>query len=794
MKNKNYTTNSTSNQDNSFTDFSIREELDKYFFYWRWFIVSALVCLVVAFLYLRYATPIYSASTTILVKDEKKGGLASEFSGLSEIGLLGKAKSNVDNEIEILKSRTLIEKTIKELRLNYIYIKEGIVKAPEIYNGSEIIIDFTSNVSEELTKVKKFKIEGVSNTQFKLIDGLDKELGNYSYNQTISLADGKLTVIKNPRSNSKTSYKDFSILCQIYPVHQVVSKYTKGLGVNLVGKNTSVLVLSFQDAVPQRAEDFLDALVTIYNNEAIADKNLVSEKTRAFIAQRLQLITDELTVVEKDVESFKKSNKLTDIPSEAEMYLENSSLYEKSIIDTQIQQNVVSSIINFFKKSNTTDLIPSNLITGESEANSLIAQYNKLVLERNKAAKGATDLNPIVVNLDQQIKSLKANVSQSLQRLQSNLEIKRNNLNNQDNMLAGKKRAVPTLERQFRVIDRQQRVKEELYLYLLQKREETALSLAATENNAKVIDAARASVTPVSPKKMMILLIAVIIGLLIPFVVIYLNDLLNTKIKTRLELDKRLQIPFLGDIPRSESHEEMMNTNSRSSSAEAIRIVRTNLEFMLSKVAPGRAKTVFVTSTIPGEGKTFVSVNVAGTIALSGKKVLLVGLDVRNPKLAEYLPINPKGVTNYLSGKENNLKDLITPLKNYKNFDVLSSGIIPPNPVELLMDDRITKMFDELKSLYDYIIVDTAPVSLVTDTILVANNADAFIYVVRANYLDRRMLRVPEMFYNEKKLPNMSMVLNDTKLTNKGYGYGYGYGYGNEQETKKPWYKSLFGI
>lgn len=794
MEKNNYHTDSTSNQDSFSPDFNIREELDKYLFYWRWFIVSALACLVVAFLYLRYATPVYSASTTILVKDDKKGGLASEFSGLSEIGLLGKAKSNVDNEIEILKSRTLIEKTIKELRLNYIYIKEGIVKAPEIYNGSEIIIDFTSNVSEELTKVKKFKIEGVSNTQFKLIDGLDKELGNYSYNQTISLADGKLTVIKNPRSNSKTSYKDFSILCQIYPVHQVVSKYTKGLGVNLVGKNTSVLVLSFQDAVPQRAEDFLDALVTIYNNEAIADKNLVSEKTRAFIAQRLQLITDELTVVEKDVESFKKSNKLTDIPSEAEMYLENSSLYEKSIIDTQIQQNVVSSIINFFKKSNTTDLIPSNLITGESEANSLIAQYNKLVLERNKAAKGATDLNPIVVNLDQQIKSLKANVSQSLQRLQSNLEIKRNNLNNQDNMLAGKKRAVPTLERQFRVIDRQQRVKEELYLYLLQKREETALSLAATENNAKVIDAARASVTPVSPKKMMILLIAVIIGLLIPFAIIYLNDLLNTKIKTRLELDKRLQIPFLGDIPRSESHEEMMNTNSRSSSAEAIRIVRTNLEFMLSKVVPGKAKTVFVTSTIPGEGKTFVSVNVAGTIALSGKKVLLVGLDVRNPKLAEYLPINPKGVTNYLSGKENNLKDLITPLKNYKNFDVLSSGIIPPNPVELLMDDRITKMFDELKSLYDYIIVDTAPVSLVTDTILVANNADAFIYVVRANYLDRRMLRVPEMFYNEKKLPNMSMVLNDTKLTNKGYGYGYGYGYGNEQQNKKPWYKTLFGI
>lgn len=794
MEKNNYHTDSISNQDSFSPDFNIREELDKYLFYWRWFIVSVIIALVLGFVYLRYSTPIYSATTKILVKDEKKGGLASEFSELSEIGLLGKAKSNVDNEIEILKSRTLIEKTVKELRLNYIYIREGIVKTGEVYKDSDVIIDFTSSLSYDKVKTKKIKIEGVSSSKFNLFASDDKKIGTYNYNQTISLSDGKLTVVKNPRVNSKTNFSEFSIVCIVYPVQKITPKYTNELGVSLVGKNTSVLELTYKDAVPKRAEDFLNALVAIYNNEAIADKSLISEKTSNFIAKRLQLITDELTVVEKDVESFKKSNNLTDIPSEAEMYLENSSMYEKSIIDTQIQQNVVASIINFFKKSDTSDLIPANLITGESEANNLIEQYNRLVLERNKVSKGATDLNPIVANLDQQIRSLKVNVSQSLQRLQSNLEIKRRNLNNQDNLISGKKKEVPRLERQFRVIDRQQKVKEELYLYLLQKREETALTLAATENNAKVIDAAKASDLPVSPKKTMILFLSMIIGLLIPFAIIYLNDLLNTKIKTRLELDKRLQIPFLGDIPRSESHEEMMNTNSRSSSAEAIRIVRTNLEFMLSKVASGRAKTVFVTSTIPGEGKTFVSVNVAGTIALSGKKVLLVGLDVRNPKLAEYLPINPKGVTNYLSGKENSLKELITPLKNYKNFDVLSSGIIPPNPVELLMDDRITKMFDELKSLYDYIIVDTAPVSLVTDTILVANNADAFIYVVRANYLDRRMLRVPEMFYNEKKLPNMSMVLNDTKLTNKGYGYGYGYGYGNEQETKKPWYKSLFGI
>jgi tyrosine-protein kinase Etk/Wzc len=787
-----YSTDLSSEQDNFVADFSVREELDKYLFYWRWFVFSVLVALLIGFIYLRYATPIYSATTTVLVKDDKKGGLASEFSGLSEIGLLGKGKSNVDNEIEILKSRTLVEKTVRALRLNYVYIREGVVKAPEIYTGSEVIIDFTSNLPEDKTKTKKFKIEGVSATQFDLFGGDSNKLGTFNYYQTIPLKDGKLTVVKNPKADVKTDFNDLALVCLVYPVSKVVPRYTAGLGVALVGKNTSVLNLTFQDAVPQRAEDFLNTLVTLYNNEAIADKNLVSEKTSNFIANRLQLITEELTVVEKDVESFKKSNNLTDIPSEAGMYLENSSLYEKSIIDTQIQQNVVASIINFFKKSSTTDLIPANLITGESEANNLIEQYNKLVLDRNRVAKGATDLNPIVANLDQQIRSLKANVSQSLMRLQSNLEIKRRNLNNQDNLLSGKKKEVPTLERKFRVIDRQQKVKEELYLYLLQKREETALTLAATENNAKVIDAAKASGTPVSPKRTIILLLSVLLGLLVPFVIIYLNDLLNTKVKTRFELDKRFQIPFLGDIPRSESHEEMMNTNSRSSSAEAIRIVRTNLEFMLSKVPSGKAKTIFVTSTIPGEGKTFVSVNIAGTIALSGKKVLLVGLDIRNPKLAEYLPVNPKGVTNYLSGKDQNLNDLITSLKNYKNFDVLSSGIIPPNPAELLMDDSIIEMFDELKSRYDYIIVDTAPVSLVTDTILVANNADAFVYVVRANYLDRRMLNVPAMLYNEKKLPNMSVVLNDTKITNKAYGYGYGYGYGASVKKVQPWYERFF--
>lgn len=772
-------------------DFNLREELDKYFFHWRWFLLSIVLMLTAGFLYLRYAVPVYSASTTILVKDDKKGGLASEFAGLSEIGLFGNSKSNVDNEIEILKSRTLIEKTIKELRLNYTYIKQGHVKSAEIYNGAEIIIDFKSNLSEAETKKIKFRIEERATNKFELFSDNDSSIGVFSYGQNIKLPKGDLIVIKNPKIKSQDSEEKYDLICIVYPVRDLSNKYMSALSVSPVSKNTTVVDLKFLDVVPNRAEDFLNALIAIYNNEAIEDKNLVSEKTFKFIAKRLELITEELTVVEKDVESFKRSNNLTDMPAEAEIYLQNESAYEKNIIETQIQQNVVKSIIDFFKKSNNSDLIPNNLIIGEGEANRLIEQYNQLVLQRNRLAKGATDLNPALQSVNQQIASLKTNVMQSLLRLQDNLNIKRGNLNNQDALISNKKEKVPGLEREFRVIDRQQKVKEALYLYLLQKREETALSLAATENNAKVIDVARVSENPVSPKKTLILLACIVLGLLIPFGIIYLSDLLDTKIKTRLDLDKRLIIPFLGDIPKSDSHNEIISANSRTSSAEAIRIVRTNLEFILSKTKKDKGKTIFLTSTIPGEGKTFVSVNLAGTIALSGKKVILVGMDIRNPKLGEYLPINPIGVTNYLATPDSNLKDYISTVPNFKNFDVLHSGAIPPNPAELLMDEKVNKMFDELKSTYDYIVVDTAPVSVVTDTILIATNADAFIYVVRANYLDRRMLRIPEMLYNERKLPNMALVLNDTKMSNKGYGYGYGYGYGATDESSKKWWQSL---
>jgi capsular exopolysaccharide synthesis family protein len=451
-------------------------------------------------------------------------------------------------------------------------------------------------------------------------------------------------------------------------------------------------------------------------------------------------------------------------------------------------------MLDFLKKSTNADLLPANIISKEGDAGNLINSYNQLILERNRILKSATLANPTVVTLDQQIASLKSNVAESLSRMQTSLNIQKRNLKGQEGLLDSKIGKIPVQERQFRVIARQQKVKEELYLYLLEKREETAISLAATAPNARVIDAAKASIIPVSPKKNIIYLAALLLGLLIPFGIIYIKDLLDTKVKNRLDITDKFNIPFLGDIPKSLTPNEIIDTTSRTSTAEALRIVRANLDFMLNQVPEGRAKSIFLTSTISGEGKTFLSVNLASIFAHSGKKVLLIGMDIRKPKLNEYIGITKtKGLTDYLSSKNEPISDFITKYKGYKNLDVLLAGSIPPNPTELLMNTKVDELFAQFKKDYDFILVDTAPVSLVSDTLIVAKYADTFVYVVRANHMDKRMLSIPDILHKENKLPNMAFILNDTEIT-KGYGYGgYGYGsYGYGIREKKPWYKEIF--
>ncbi len=787
--------NNNSFNDDIENDFDLKSFSDKYLIHWKWFGLGVGISLILAFLYLRYTIPQYQASTTILVKDEKKGGMLSELSAFADIGgIAGGMKSNVDNEIEILKSRTLVENTIKKLNLNVSINFKGKIVDKELYSQAPIKVTLVNPENQFYKSKMNLNYTELTSDTFELkSDLLDENSKVYSstnkfhYGELITTRNGQLIIKKTKFIAKKIKDSDRDISIIISPLEDVVDSFRERLTVNSISKTSSVVEIVIKDPVVRKAEDFLDNLIAIYNNNAATDKNFIAENTSDFINNRLEIITQELDGVEKNVESFKTSNKITDIDSEAKLYVQGSDEYVKKGVETEIQLNVISSMLNFIKKSTSSDLLPANIISNQVDTSNLIDSYNTLVLDRNRILKSATTENPSVIKLDQQIASLRANVKASLLRMQSNLTIQKNDLKQSEGVLNAKIGKIPVQEHQFRIIARQQKVKEELYLYLLQKREETAISLAATEPNARVIDAGKALKIPVSPKKNIVYLAALLLGLLVPFGIIYVINLLDTKIKSRLDLEGKTMIPFIGDVPSSDSPSEIIKSESRTSSAEALRIIRTNLEFILSKADENSAKTIFLTSTFPKEGKTFVSANLAGTFALSGKKVLLIGMDIRNPRLDEYFALPERGFTNYLSSKDLKLEDLIVKQDGFDNFYILPAGVIPPNPAELLMSNKVDDLFKTLKTQYDYIIVDTAPVSLVTDTLLIAKHADCFIYVARANFLEKRMLNIPNELYKANKLPNMCLLLNDTDST-KGYGYGYGYGVNFK---KVSWYDKI---
>ena len=768
-------------------EFDIKAEIGKYIVHWKWFVLSVIIALCFAFFKVRYIVAVYNASTTILMKDSKKGGRLSEAAAFSDLGINSGAR-NVDDEIEIMRSRTLLEEVVKRLDFNISIIAEGKVIKKELFSESPIKVQFINTVPEFDEKNMVFTFSELSTGMFTLTNNegiLVSKANSFRYGQNIKTIYGDMIITKLVNGAFED---DNSLTISVSPIESIAGSYRGRLNIAPFAKGSSVIVLSLSDEVEQKSVVFLDALVQAYNENAVSDKEFISKNTSIFVSNRLQLINKELDGVERDVENFKVSNNLTDVQSEGQRYVTGSTEFSSKAIDIQVQLNILNSVLEYVKKSSNENSLPANLFSDVSgDASSLIGTYNGMVVDRTRMLKSATVSNPSLVKLDQQITNLRQTLLNSLEKSRSVLKIQQRNIEQNENLFNNKIQKIPSQERQFRVIERQQKVKEELYLYLLQKREETALALSSTEPNAKVIDAAL-STGPVSTKPSVFYFAALLIGLLIPAGIIFLLDFLDTKIKSRLDLEGKTVIPFIGDVPTSESPNEIIQSESRTSSAEALRIIRTNLEFMLSKVPEGIAKTIFLTSTFPKEGKTFVSVNLAATFALSGKKVLLIGMDIRNPRLDEYLTIPERGFTNYLSSNDLKIEDLIVKYPGYEDFHILPAGIIPPNPAELLMNKKVDALFETLKKQYDYIIVDTAPVSLVTDTLLIAKNADTFIYVARANFLEKKMLDIPNGLYRDQKLPNMCLLLNDTDST-KGYGYGYGYGVKVDAD---PWYKSLF--
>lgn len=768
------------------SEINIKEQLFFYSQYWKWFVFSALFFLSVSFIYLRYYIVEYGVNSTILIKDEKKGG-SSEFSAISDMNLFS-SKNSVDNEIAILKSRTLSQNVVAGLDLDISYFSQDRLVNVEFYKDSPIKILFY-NKSKNYNKInKQLTIKVESDTNYSLSENNTEIFNEYIFGQKVTNELGTFTIIKN-NVFSKNELPTISIVKS--SLESTANDFRGSLTISLVDK-TNVINLSNTDPIPQRGLDFLDEVVNQYNLDAIRERNQIANFTKDFIDLRLQIITKELGGVEQQQEIFKKTRNLTSLEADSELSLAQATDYDRSILNIETELKVSEFMLNQISKMKPNELIPANIMSSKEGSNGGVDQYNTLVLERRRQLKSATEDNPVIKNMDSQLLSVKLNIIEGLKNKQKDLKINVLDLSNTRAHFDNKVGKVPTNDRFYNEIARQQHVKESLYLYLLQKREETELSLAASSPKAKIIDKAYLS-GPVSLNKLVFYLVAFAIGLFIPFGILFLINFLDTKIKSRKDIVGKVSIPYLGDLPRSNDNEDIIKVNSRSSSAEAIRMIRTNLEFMLAHVTKNKCKTIFITSSISKEGKTFCAVNLATTIALSEKKVLIIGMDIRNPKLDTYIDLPSKGLTNYLSKEDGTINDFIVKVNAIPNLYALASGVIPPNPVELLMNDKINIMFDELKLQFDYIIVDTAPVSLVTDTLLIAKNADAFIYVMRANYLEKRMLQFAETLYKEGKLPNMCILLNDTE-NSKTSGYGYGYGYGVENDIEISGLNKIFSI
>lgn len=767
---------------------NVREFFEKYLFHWKWFLIGIAGMLLLSFLYLRYTSRQYQVFASILVNDKNTGETQSELSIFKDLGLINDSKSSFDNELNTLKSRSLLLQVIEELKLNVSFFKKGLVGTNEIYKDEfPFKINFLTEDAILRTSRLSFTITAVSETEFSLENTETGHVEVFGYGATISYDSFEFIVI--PLETIKEVSQERFIV-EVIPVDEVVNQIKERVTIVPADKKSSFINLSIIYPLKKKGIDILTSLIENYNKNAIVDKSTIAQKTNTFINERLRVISEDLLVLDKDVEVFKSANKITDIQSDTEVVLKSNANLGERIVTAQTQIKL-TEFVSTYVATKKEEIIPVNLGLSDASISETIQIYNGILLDRKRISKSSSAINPIIINLDQKLENLRTSIDESLVNLKSTLEISLQDLKTQEQFFESKIMSVPKQEREYREMQRQQQIIEALYLYLLQKREENSITLAVTTPNAKVIDSAYGSNTPISPKPIKTYLLSLVAGLLLPFAFIYILSLFDNKINNIADVEKVLKVPMLGNIMNNKTKQKIVVSNKdRTALSESFRIVRTNILFMLSKLGK-QSKVIFITSTISGEGKTFIAANLAAVLALSNKKVLLIGGDIRNPDLINYFEMKEKkGLTHFLADATYKAEDLIEPVVNF-NFDILQSGFIAPNPSELFMNGRFDELLMYGKEHYDFVIVDTAPVGLVTDTLLLSQDkADLFVYVIRADYLDKRMLKIPQRLKKTKQIENLAILLNNTKPENiPGYGYGYGYG----QNVSKPsWKDKIF--
>ena len=794
----------------------VKELLFKYLIHWPWFVGAVVACLIAAWVYLHMSTPVYNISATVLIKDDKKGGGAGMSTELENLGLDGLISSsqNIDNEIEVLRSKTIAKEVVEDLGLYISYTDKDEFPSRNMYKTSPVQVSLTPQEAGLLEKpmIVEMILQPQGSMDVNVKVGDDEYQKHFEKLPAVFPTDkGTLAFFQTLDSilpSKKSSEEIVGVEGTVRNITAVINKplavakgYCGSMTIEPTSKTTSVAVISLKNSNVQRGKDFINKLLEMYNINTNNDKNEVAQKTAEFINERISIISKELGSTEKDLESFKRGAGITDLTSDAQIALTGSAEYEKKRVENQTQINLLQDLQKYMQNEGY-EVLPSNIGLQDVNLAAAINRYNDVLVERKRLLRTSTENNPTIINLDTSIGAMKENVQVSLDRVLRGLYITKADLDREASRYSRRISEAPGQEREFVSIARQQEIKAGLYLMLLQKREENAITLAATANNAKIIDDAIADDAPVSPKGKMIYLIALVLGVGIPVGVIYLLELTKFKIEGRSDVEKLTSLPIVGDIPLTDEKQGAIAVfeNQNNLMSETFRNIRTNLQFMLDN----DKKVILVTSTVSGEGKSFISANLAISLSLLGKKVVIVGLDIRKPGLNKVFNIPRKeiGITQYLANPEKNLMDLVQLSDVSKNLYILPGGTVPPNPTELLARDGLDKAIETLKKNFDYVILDTAPVGMVTDTLLIGRVADLSVYVCRADYTHKNEYTLINELAEKDKLPNLCTVINGLDLKRRKYGYyygygkygkyygygkryGYGYGYGEQSHTKE---------
>lgn len=749
---------------------------------WKWFLLSVLICGGIAWYRYASAPLIFFRSATVIIKDPSN---KTSTAGLDRYDNFIN-KVNVANEILQFRSKKLMREVVSRVHADVSYSKKDGLRIDELYTQSPVTVSFPDATPEQQLA---FTVTPKDEQTVVLSDFAGQE-GEEEYtaglNDTLSLKNGRIVV--TPTNFYGKNWYKVPIRVQKRSLEAMVAYYQGSMGIRQEEEEASILTLSLKDLSAARAEDMLNMLITVYNEEAIKDKNQIAVNTANFINERLIIIGEELGDVESDLESFKRDNQVVDISSSASMYMSETQKYGADAMELETQLRLAEYIKDYLTDPRKeTDLIPANMGISDMNIESQITLYNTIKLKRDRLIDDSSDSNPVVEELNNSLRAMKQSIIRAVDNMVVSINVKRNDAQHRERRAQSRVASIPAKERQMLSIERQQKIKESLYLFLLNRREENALSQAMADNNARVIDGAEGSDAPISPSRNRILLLGVLAGLAIPCVAFLTILFMDTRVHNRKDVQGAVSIPFLGEVPmdRKGSGRKSRMTDDdgeerRRAVAEAMRILRTNMSFMSKK--DKQVQVITFTSFNEGAGKTFIAQNLAKSFLYAKKRVIIIDLDIRKGTLSRaILSGHHQGITNYLADTSISADDVIIKGEEGKTPDIIGAGSIAPNPAELLMDGRLDSLIDELRTRYDYIIADNVPVGIIADASIANRIADLTLFVVRAGRLDRRQLPDLEDLYQEKKLNNMALILNGIDPDHWSYGYsryGYGYGYG----------------